>query len=32
MNIQHKIFDRERWVEETNMDPARTHEFAEDFE
>jgi len=27
---QHKIFDRERWVEETNMDPTRAHEFTED--
>jgi len=27
---QHKLFDRERWVAETNMDPARAHEFTED--
>jgi len=27
---QHKLFDREHWVEETNMDPARAHEFTED--
>ena len=27
---QHKIFDRERWVEETNMDPTRAHEYTED--
>jgi len=29
---QHKIFDRERWVAETNMDASRAHEFTEDFE
>ena len=27
---QHKIFDRERWVEETNMDAARAEEYTED--
>jgi hypothetical protein len=27
---QHKIFDRERWVAETDMDPARAHEYTED--
>jgi hypothetical protein len=30
MSIQHKIVDRERWVEETNMDAARAEEYIED--